>query len=90
MFLTNALARVWFALQDIIMHQFGVVFIITWDTFLHLGNFLTFRRKRGGVVLAGLPGHGGLWPSFEPPKPTDSRSCCPALNALGELACLVP
>ncbi|KAH7106824.1 heme-thiolate peroxidase [Auriculariales sp. MPI-PUGE-AT-0066] len=82
MFIANAAARIWFGLQDIVIHQLGVVFIISWDTLLHLGNAITFNRKRGFVIQAGLPGHGGLWPAFERPKASDSRSCCPALNAL--------
>lgn len=34
------------------------------------------------VIPYGKPGHGGVWPLYEPPKQGDSRSPCPALNAM--------
>ncbi|KAI5119462.1 hypothetical protein M0805_007196 [Coniferiporia weirii] len=56
--------------------------IFTWDFGLFLLNLVSFKRKVGKVTLKGKPGYGGSWPAFIPPKDTDSRSACPALNAL--------
>ncbi|KAG1732731.1 Chloroperoxidase [Suillus lakei] len=42
----------------------------------------------GGTVRSamslpkGHPGYGGHWPEYRPPKETDSRCSCPALNAM--------
>ncbi|KIJ49267.1 hypothetical protein M422DRAFT_28207 [Sphaerobolus stellatus SS14] len=49
-------------------------FVITWDTTLALLNLITPNKK---AISA-----SGLWGEYIPPKDTDSRSACPALNAL--------
>ncbi|KAJ6619233.1 Chloroperoxidase [Mycena sp. CBHHK59/15] len=49
---------------------------------LTLINLITPKKKVGHVVPHGKPGADGKWPEFVPPKEGDSRSCCPALNAL--------
>lgn len=51
-----------------------------WDLGLFLGNILTPQRKKGSVVKAGHPGHGGVWPEFVAPTKGDSRSPCPYLS----------
>ncbi|KAJ7839016.1 Chloroperoxidase [Mycena olivaceomarginata] len=51
------------------------IYIFTWDAFLALYNFVTPNKK-------GCPGAGGTWPAFVAPKEGDSRSACPALNAM--------
>lgn len=56
--------------------------VLTWDFYLFLFNILTPSIKPGHVVSSTAPGHGGLWPAYSPPQPSDSRSACPMLNAL--------
>jgi hypothetical protein len=58
------------------------IYIFSWDNLLFVCNLLTPSIKPGHIVPHGTPGHGGNWPEFVPPKDGDSRSCCPALNAL--------
>ncbi|KAJ7035935.1 Chloroperoxidase [Mycena alexandri] len=58
------------------------VYIFSWDVCLTLLNLLTPNKKVGSVVPHGSPGAGGKWPEFVPPREGDSRSCCPALNAM--------
>ncbi|KAJ7148755.1 Chloroperoxidase [Mycena crocata] len=61
---------------------FQNLYILIWDVGLTLINLVAPKKKIGSVVPQGLPGAGGKWPQFVPPKESDSRSCCPALNAL--------
>ncbi|KAG0702214.1 Chloroperoxidase [Suillus ampliporus] len=56
--------------------------IISWDVLLTLLNLVRRNRRIGHVTPDGHPGYGGHWPEFRPPKKTDSRCACPALNAL--------
>ncbi|KAJ7911850.1 Chloroperoxidase [Mycena leptocephala] len=58
------------------------IYIFTWDAWLTVVNLFRPNLKIGTVVPQGSPGAGGKWPEFVPPKEGDSRSCCPALNAL--------
>ncbi|KAJ7049348.1 Chloroperoxidase [Mycena amicta] len=58
------------------------IYIFTWDAWLTLINLLTPKRKLGSVVRPGASGAGGEWPEYVAPKEGDSRSCCPALNAM--------
>ncbi|KAJ7512128.1 Chloroperoxidase [Mycena galericulata] len=58
------------------------VYIFTWDTLLALGNVFTPNKKIGAVVPKGCLGAGGKWPEYVLPKEGDSRSACPALNAM--------
>ncbi|KAJ7049206.1 Chloroperoxidase [Mycena amicta] len=58
------------------------IYIFTWDAWLTLVNLLTPKRKLGSVVRPGASGAGGEWPEYVAPKEGDSRSCCPALNAM--------
>ncbi|KAF8635726.1 hypothetical protein AX15_000342 [Amanita polypyramis BW_CC] len=65
-----------------IAHFFDNTFVFTWDALLELANLVLPKRKEGHVVLEGHPGFGGKWPEYISPKDGDSRSACPALNAL--------
>lgn len=57
-----------------------VVFV--WDNTLFLLNLFLPKNKPGQVVPRGCPGHNLTWPQYVPPKPTDSRSACPMINAM--------
>ncbi|KAJ6545424.1 Chloroperoxidase [Mycena capillaripes] len=61
---------------------FTNLYIFSWDACLALLNLFTPNKKIGTVVPQGSLGAGGTWPPFVPPKEGDSRSCCPALNAM--------
>ncbi|KAJ7077234.1 Chloroperoxidase [Mycena epipterygia] len=61
---------------------FQAIYIFTWDAWLTLVNLFTPNQKIGTVIPHGSPGAAGKWPEFVPPKEGDSRSACPALNAL--------
>jgi len=56
--------------------------LLIWDLALTLYNAFAPLLPENRVVPEGRPGEGGLWPQFIPPKDTDSRSCCPMLNAM--------
>ncbi|KZT08139.1 chloroperoxidase-like protein [Laetiporus sulphureus 93-53] len=58
----------------------GGLFI--WDFVLTLYNQFASLKPANEVVPEGCAGAGGLWPQYVPPTPTDSRSSCPALNAM--------
>jgi len=56
--------------------------VFSWDAVLTLYNLVTPNLAEGTIVPAGHPGAGGKWPEYSPPKDGDSRSACPALNAM--------
>lgn len=56
--------------------------ILSWDVLLTLSNLVRRNRRIRHVTPAGHPGYGGYWPEYRPPKETDSRCSCPALNAM--------
>jgi len=56
--------------------------IFGWDVSLTVVNVLTPSRRVGHVISEGCPGAGGKWPEFIAPREGDSRSACPALNAM--------
>ncbi|KAH1854497.1 hypothetical protein KXX55_007713 [Aspergillus fumigatus] len=65
----------------------SLLFLAIWltirDLYYVFANLSLPPRKVGSVVPSGQPGHGGVWPPFQAPvQATDSRSPCPALNAL--------
>jgi len=82
MFITNAISRIYFGVHDSIARTLSNSSLFLYDTLLTFLNILLPNFKRGAVIASGFPGHGGIWPAFVPPLPTDSRSPCPALNAL--------
>ncbi|KAK7189801.1 hypothetical protein DPSP01_008784 [Paraphaeosphaeria sporulosa] len=61
---------------------FILLFVLAWDLGLFILNVVIPKRKVGHVVPVGAPGHARNWPAYEAPKPGDSRSSCPMLNAL--------
>ena len=56
--------------------------LILFDIVLALYNLVTPNRRKGNVVPKGCPGFGGKWPQYVPPRASDSRGSCPAINAL--------
>lgn len=56
--------------------------VVVWDLGLTLFNLLAPLRPANRVVPEGHPGAGGRWPEYIAPKEGDSRSACPALNAM--------
>lgn len=82
MFLTNALSRIFGGLASTASGIFTNICVFSLDVVLFLLNIVSFKRKVGKVTLSGNPGYGGKWPEFIPPKEGDSRSACPALNAM--------
>ncbi|OSX64818.1 hypothetical protein POSPLADRAFT_1134594 [Postia placenta MAD-698-R-SB12] len=56
--------------------------VVVWDLGLTLFNLLAPLRPANCVVPEGHPGAGGRWPEYIAPKEGDSRSACPALNAM--------
>jgi hypothetical protein len=61
---------------------FDTIRVFAWDGSLAVINLVTPSFKEGHVIPDGHPGAKGLWPEYIPPKDTDSRCACPALNAL--------
>jgi hypothetical protein len=62
--------------------QYNLLSTFAVDAGVALYNAATPSLPKGGVIPEGRPGHGGVWPAYEPPKAGDSRSPCPALNAM--------
>ncbi|TFY63855.1 heme-thiolate peroxidase [Rhodofomes roseus] len=56
--------------------------LLIWDLALTLYNAFAPLLPENKVVPEGRPGANGLWPQYIPPSETDSRSCCPMLNAM--------
>ncbi|KAH8829209.1 heme-thiolate peroxidase [Flagelloscypha sp. PMI_526] len=55
------------------------VLVLLWDVGLATLNLVLPTYKKGSLVAAH---HGGQWPEYRPPGEGDSRSGCPALNAM--------
>ncbi|KAH8829211.1 Chloroperoxidase [Flagelloscypha sp. PMI_526] len=55
------------------------ILVLLWDLSLGFANLVLPFYKTGALVAAQ---HGGHWPEFMPPQDGDSRSGCPALNAM--------
>jgi len=70
-------------MTSILKDLWDFIYLHTWDLGLVFINLLTPKIKKGAVYKEGDPGYNGLWPEFIPPNPEkDSRSPCPALNAM--------
>lgn len=82
MFLLIALKRIFGGIGGFFGNLGNTSYVLAWDFGLFLLNLVSFKRKVGKVTLQGHPGFGGVWPEYIAPKDTDSRSACPALNAL--------
>jgi len=54
-----------------------VVFVLGFDAILFIYNAIAPKKAPGKITL-----YGGKWPKYTPPQAGDSRSSCPALNAL--------
>ncbi|OCB87321.1 chloroperoxidase-like protein [Sanghuangporus baumii] len=78
----KALSRIFGAISGFFTGIANNIFVFSWDFSLFLLNLVSFKRKVGEVTLKGNAGYGGKWPEYIPPKETDSRSACPALNAM--------
>ncbi|KAJ1303533.1 hypothetical protein OPQ81_011718 [Rhizoctonia solani] len=59
-----------------------LLYLLGRDAGLHVANAIRPRKTIGSVVAAELRGKDGNWGNFQPPRPGDARSPCPALNAL--------
>ncbi|KAI0268504.1 Cloroperoxidase [Russula aff. rugulosa BPL654] len=71
--------------RGIFSKLFSAIFMLGWmgwDFSLVLVNLITFKRKVGRVTPKGLPGEGGVWPEYIPPRKGDSRCSCPGLNTM--------
>lgn len=82
MFLLIALKRIFGGIGGFFSNLGNTSYVLAWDFGLFVLNLVSFKRKVGKVTLQGHPGFGGVWPEYIAPKETDSRSACPALNAL--------
>jgi len=80
--LANALVRTFAGLLSSVTSAILNVAVLTWDLGLTLYNVAAPLRPANRVVPAGCTGADGLWPQYVPPTEIDSRSCCPALNAM--------
>ncbi|KAF8488130.1 chloroperoxidase-like protein [Gautieria morchelliformis] len=78
--LSTATRNVGSGLWSVISKLSSIVYTILWDTGLTLINIITPKKR---LVATS-------WPEFVPPKATDSRSPCPALNALSNHAGIFP
>jgi len=58
------------------------LYIFAWDFVLEVINVLTPNWRKGHVTPHGTPGARGKWPQYVVPMEGDSRSSCPALNAM--------
>jgi hypothetical protein len=67
---------------NVIVVQYNLLSTLAIDVGVAIYNTFTPSLPKGSVIPAGRPGHGGIWPPYEPPKEGYSRSPCPALNAL--------
>lgn len=81
-FATTATTRLGMGLVNHVSSVVLLTLVIIWDLGLTLCNTFTSLLPEGRVVPEGRPGAQGLWPEFIPPEETDSRSPCPALNAM--------
>lgn len=81
-FIITALRRIGRGTFSKLFDGFFFVGLMGWDFSLALVNLITFKRKVGRVTPKGLPGEGGVWPEYSPPREGDSRCSCPGLNAM--------
>ncbi|PFH51178.1 hypothetical protein AMATHDRAFT_143332 [Amanita thiersii Skay4041] len=65
-----------------VVRFFRNLYVLSWDVLLALINLVLPKRRVGNVARGGYRGDDGKWPDYIAPKEGDSRSACPALNAL--------
>ncbi|KAH8112824.1 chloroperoxidase-like protein [Phellopilus nigrolimitatus] len=82
MWISTAISRIFGGIGSFFGGVGSNIYVFSWDFVLFLLNLVAFKRKVGEVTLKGNVGYGGKWPEFIPPTDTDSRSACPALNAM--------
>ena len=70
------------SIATFIVENITRILVFGWDISLTIVNVLTPSRRIGYVISERSPGAGGKWPQFIAPGEGDSRSACPALNAL--------
>lgn len=58
------------------------LWVFIYDNTCALLNLIVPKYAPDNVVPEGCPGHKGKWPPYVAPKPGDSRSACPMLNAM--------
>ncbi|EJU01025.1 heme-thiolate peroxidase aromatic peroxygenase [Dacryopinax primogenitus] len=80
--LLNVVSRIILGVADSLWHTLTLTYVMVWDSTFLLLNTFTFQKRRGSLIPPGRPGHGGQWPEWHPPVASDSRSPCPALNAM--------
>ena len=81
-FAAVALSRVVFALYSSVVGHLTNLGVFVWDAGLAIYNLLAPNLPAQKVVPQGAAGHQGVWPEYMPPQQGDSRSSCPALNAM--------
>jgi len=70
------------SIASVIIENIARLVVLGWDVSLTIINVLTPNRPVGHVIPKGSPGARGKWPEFIAPGKGDSRSACPALNAM--------
>lgn len=68
--------------MNVLSEIFFNVAVFIWDNTCAILNLVMPKLEPGKVVPRGAPGHMGVWPQYVAPKPGDSRSACPMLNAM--------
>ncbi|KAJ3553334.1 heme-thiolate peroxidase [Phlebia brevispora] len=77
-----ALARTVYGLSTSVLSTAMSVGVFAWDSGLAIYNLFAPNLPANEVVPKGCPGHRGAWPQYIAPREGDSRSACPALNAM--------
>lgn len=81
-FVAVALLRVFLGLYSLIVSGLTNTAVLIWDLGLTIFNVVVPNLPPQNVVPEGSLGARGVWPEYIPPSEGDSRSCCPALNAM--------
>ncbi|KZW00705.1 putative chloroperoxidase [Exidia glandulosa HHB12029] len=88
MWFTNACSRIGFGLYALAAKALSLPLLLGSDIVITILNAVTRGRPTGHVVDLWPEGQRHLWPRYEPPKPTDSRSPCVALNCMANMGIL--
>ncbi|KZT61368.1 Cloroperoxidase [Calocera cornea HHB12733] len=78
----NSLSRLVAGVTDLVTHVLTLLYLFTWDLCLVPLTVLVGPKPKGSLIPPGKMGHGGKWPEWHATAPGDSRSACPALNAM--------
>jgi len=82
MLIFTSFSRIFRGIFSAVGTFFSLNSVLLWDIGLTFINLVTPKKKIGHVVPKDKPGHKGIWPEYIAPMEGDSRSSCPALNAL--------